>query len=424
MPAIRITKKTVDTLICPPGQPRAYFWDESLKGFGMIVFKSGVKSYVVQYRQDGRSARARIGLHGRLTPDEARSEAKKMLGKVEAGHDPVAERKAARGVPTLREVAEEFMRSHVGAKRKKRTEDEYARLLNLHILPALGSRRIKDIRRPDVARMHGSISKKAPTMANRAIAVLSSIWNWAGRRDIVQISGNPTTGVEKNPEKAKERFLTMEELGRLGEALREAETSGLPFEVDRSNPKAKHAPKEGARRLIDPYALAAIRLLILTGARLREILDLQWVSVDLERGIIHLPDSKTGKKPLILSAPAMEILKGLPRVKDNPYVIAGSNEGAPRSDLKKPWAAIRSRAGLLELRIHDLRHTFASIGVGASLGLPIVGRLLGHLHAATTQRYAHLDADPLLRAANMIGSAISSAMVMRERSNVVPIREV
>jgi Phage integrase family len=172
--------------------------------------------------------------------------------------------------------------------------------------------------------------------------------------------------------------LTSEDLARLGEALREGETVGLPYAVDETKPTAKHAAKADHRRVkLDLYAATALRLLILTGARLREILHAKWEQIDLERGLIFLADSKTGKKTLYLSAAAQRVLADLPRVEGNPYVIAGAKDGAPRADLKKPWTAVSRAAGLEGVRIHDLRNSFASFGAGASLGLPIIGKLLG-----------------------------------------------
>ena len=233
---------------------------------------------------------------------------------------------------------------------------------------------------------------------------------------------NPVKGVKKYREEGRERFLTIEELGRLGDALREGERVGLPYSVDETKPTAKHAPRVEHRRVkLDRFATAAIRLLILTGARLREILNAKWEQIDIERGLIFLADSKTGRKPLYLSAAAQEVLADIPRIEGNPHVIAGAKDGAPRSDLKKPWAAVSRAAGLEGVRIHDLRHSFASFGAGASLGLPIIGKLLGHSQPATTARYAHLDADPMRRAANTIGATISAAMGGHTEANVVTI---
>ena len=227
-----------------------------------------------------------------------------------------------------------------------------------------------------------------------------------------------------NREHHQERFLNTAELTRLGDVLRAAETCGLPYEVDETKPQAKHAPKPDNRRTIaDPFAVAAIRLLILTGARLREILGAQWRQVDSERGIIFLEDTKTGKKPIYLSAAAQNVLAALPRIEGNPHIIAGARVGTPRADLKKPWAAVTKAAGLDGVRIHDLRHSFASIGAGASLGLPIIGKLLGHSQPTTTARYAHLDADPMRRAVDTIGATITAAMDGEPpRNNVVPFK--
>lgn len=423
MPQGRITKRSVDALKCPTGKDRAFLWDDALAGFGVAAFPTGRKVYVAQYRQHGRSRRATIGEHGRLTPDEARSQAKVILGAVETGADPIAERQAMREERTFAHVAVDFMHAHVAAKRKGRTEETYEGLLRLHLLPALGSKRIKDIRRADVARLHSRMASK-PGRANRALSLVSAIWNWAARRDEVSLADNPAQGVERYPESRKERFLTSDELSRLGDALRLAETEGLSWQVNEAGPKAKHLAKpENRRAKLDPFAVAAIRLLILTGARLREILDAKWAQVDLERGVIFLADSKTGKKPIYLSAAAQSVLASLPRIAGNPHIIAGAKEGAPRADLKKPWAAVCRAAGLEGVRLHDLRHSFASFGAGASLGLPIIGKLLGHTQAATTARYAHLDADPLRRAVDTIGATIAAAMDGRRGGDVVAIKK-
>ncbi len=433
VPSKRITKRAVDALRCPPGRDRVFLWDDALAGFGVAAMPSGSKVYVAQYRQLGRSRRIKLGDHGRLTPDEARSLAKEVLGAVEAGKDPIQERRARQKVRTLREVAEDFMRVHVAAKKKPRTHAEYDRLLRLHIYPALGGRLITDVTKSDVARLHGGLSDR-PCAANRCLALLDTVWNWAATRG--ELSGpSPTKGLERNPERSRERYLTPDEFRRLGQALREAETTGIPWVVDEAGPKAKHLPKANRARVLDPHAVAAIRLLMLTGARLREILEARWDYVDWERGMMFLPDSKTGRKTLYLSDVALDILESLPRVAGNAHIIPGNKKGQPRSDLKRPWSAIVRAAGLLEpikkpepkgvgeklkrkrgsearpsIRIHDLRHTFAATGAGSSLGLPVIGKLLGHSQMRTTQRYAHLDADPLHKAANLIGSQIAAAL--------------
>jgi integrase len=424
MPQGRITKRAVDALQCPAGKDREFIWDDGLAGFGVAAFPTGRKVYVAQYRQHGRSRRVTIGEHGRLTPDEARSQAKTILGAAETGADPIEERRKAREVRTFAAVANDFMALSAATKCKPRTRAEYRRWLDRHLLPAFGSRRLTDIRRADVGRLHAKLAA-TPVEANHAMGLFRAIWNWAARRDEADKAANPAHGVERYRERGRERFLTSEELARLGDALRLAETEGLPYAVDEAKPNAKHAPKPENRRVkLDPFAVAALRLLILTGARKREILDAKWEQVDFERGILFLSDSKTGRKPIYLSAAAQEALASLPRIESNPHIIAGAKEGAPRADLNKPWTAVKRAAGLEGVRLHDLRHSFASFGAGASLGLPIIGKLLGHSQAATTHRYAHLDADPLRRAVDTIGATIRSAMDGTKGGDVVPVRKL
>jgi integrase len=413
MPTGRISKKSVDALVCPEGSDRVFLWDDALAGFGVVMHRQGGKAYVVQYRKAGRSRRSTIGKHGRLTPEEARSEAKKLLGEVEKGEDPVAARKAERQIRLLEKVAADFLSFHAKGKLKPLTYLTYSILVEKHIRPAIGRLRLNEIRRTHVLRMHAGMSS-TPGAANRAVSLVSAIWNWAAARDEVESGANPAKGVARYPESAKERFLSSDEFRRLGDALAQGETDGLPYDVDEHGPRAKHAPKpENRKRVIDPHAAAAIRMLILTGARLREILHARWENVDLERGILFLPDSKTGRKPVYLNSAALEIFAKLPRIEGNPFVIVGLTPDKPRADLKKPWRAITDAAGLRGLRIHDLRHSFASVGAGASLGLPIIGKLLGHTQPSTTARYAHLDSDAMQRAAEAIGHAITKAMTQR-----------
>lgn len=409
-----ITKRQVDAL---KAADREYFvWDRDLKGFGLRVRPTGEKSYVVKYRAgSGRKAptrRVTLGPVGKLTPYLARKLAKATLGSVAHGLDPAALKATERRAATLKELADLFISEHVDAKRKRATSSHYRDILERIVLPELGTRQGEKVTTADLARLHAR-TKNRPYQANRMLAVISSLYTFAGKRKLVPAGFNPARGIDKYPERGRERFLTTDELGRLGDALREAETVGLPWVVDDTKSTAKHAPREAKRRtVIDPFATAAIRLLILTGARLREILELKWEYVDFERGLLLLPDSKTGAKSIILNAPAFAVLAGLNRV--GAYVIAGQSAGTdgerPRADLNRPWRSIAKRAGLAGVRIHDLRHTHASFGAGAGLGLPIIGKLLGHGRASTTQRYAHLDTDPLRRASDHIAARIAAAL--------------
>lgn len=409
-----ITKRSVDAL--KPAAAEYFLWDEKLAGFGVRVQTTGARSYVVKYRAgSGRSTptrRVTLGAVGKLTPDEARKLAKTTLGTVAHGADPAAVKAAERRGATLKELAELFLTDHVEARRKGSTAAHYRDVLERLVLPELGSRKAEKVTVADIAKLHTK-QRAHPYQANRMLAVVGSLYSFTGKRRILPIGLNPARGIEKYPERGRERFLSFKELTRLGEAIREGETVGLPYTVDETKHKAKHAPKKEKRRtVIGPHAAAAMRLLIFTGARLREILHLKWEHVDFERGMLLLADSKTGKKAIVLNAPALTVLTNLSRV--GGYVIAGQAAGTdkeqPRSDLKRPWQAVAKRAGLEGVRIHDLRHTHASIGAGAGLGLPIIGKLLGHTNATTTARYAHLDADPLRRASERIGLQLSKAM--------------
>jgi integrase len=214
--------------------------------------------------------------------------------------------------------------------------------------------------------------------------------------------------VQRFKEPSRERYLSSDEIRRLGEVLRQAESSGLPWEIKAAGASVKHVAKTNRAEVYPPHVTGAVRLLLLTGCRLREILDLRWQDVDLDRGFLWLPDSKTGKRAVLLSAAATEVLTTIPRL--GTYVVPGASPEMPRHDLKKPWSHIRRLANLDDVRLHDLRHTHASIGAGAGLGLPIVGGLLGHKSTQTTQRYAHLADDPLRRAAERIGEELNRAL--------------
>jgi integrase len=300
------------------------------------------------------------------------------------------------------------MAEHVNPKRKPGTAEFYRHLLDKIIKPELGSGKLNKLTRAAVAKLHGKLSD-TPFQANRVLAVIGAMYTFAARSGLVPEGSNPARNIENFPEYRRERFLTDEELERLGSAIRETEMVGVPWVVDETAPKAKHLSKQEHRfTKISPTAAAALRLLLFTGCRLREILHLKWEHVDIERGLLFLPDSKTGRKTVVLNAPALTVLTELDRT--GPFVVPGDDPEKPRADLKRPWKAVSKLAGLDGVRLHDLRHTYASFGAGGGLGLPIIGKLLGHTQASTTQRYAHLDSDPLRRASESIAGRIAAAM--------------
>jgi integrase len=403
----KLTKRTIDA--CTPAATRYTVWDAELKGFGLRVAPTGVKSYIARYRMGGGRAgtlrQITLGRHGVITPDEARALARKTLGAVAHGGDPALDRLEERAGLTLGAVVEAFLAEHADKKLKPRTAAFYRWTIEKHVLPKLGARPLKGLKESDFARLH-LVLADAPYQANRTLTVIGSVFAWAGRRGIIPRGESPVRHIERYQEQRRERFLSMEELETLGATLRLGETAGIPLKV-RSD---KRAPKAELTTVLSPYAVGAIRLLLFTGARRQEILNLRWSEVDFDRGALHLPDSKTGRKTILLNAPALAVLASMPRVEGNPFVIVGSKPRAPLTDLNRPWDTVRRHAQLGSFRLHDLRHTFASFGASSNLGLPMIGKLLGHTQSATTARYAHLADDPLRRAAEQIGGALSAAL--------------
>jgi integrase len=374
----KITKAAVDAL-----SPGDLAWDAEVKGFGVRCQRRD-RVYMVKYRSQGRQRWYTIGKHGSpWTPELARREAKRILGLVAEGKDPADKKQKDRSAPTVSALADRFLEEHVEAKSKDRTYTEYQRLIERIVKPELGRLKVEEVRQSDIERLHLKY-KATPYQANRLVALLSKMFNWSGRRG----ERNPCVGVERFTEQKRRRYLSSAELARLGAALAKAEEE----------------------RLTSPYVVAAIRLLVFTGARLTEILTLRWDHVDLERGFLNLPDSKTGAKTIYLNAAAKRLLATLPRLQDNPFVVPGERQGRHLVNLEKPWRKIREMAQIPDLRLHDLRHSFASVGAGAGLGLPVIGALLGHAQAATTARYAHLASDPLQQAADLIGDRLEAAM--------------
>jgi integrase len=407
---IKIGRRALSAL--PSVTRPTIFYDTDLTGFGLKASPTGALSFIVEYRPGagGRSVSKRrmvIGTPKTLTPEEARNQASGILARVRLGEDPAAARSNARKAENISDLLTSFMDDHIRAKRKARTAKLFQGYIKNHIEPALGTHKAPTLSRAEVERLHRAIGRTNPVTANRVLALIGAAYAYGSRSGhLPENMTNPASGIEKFREQVRERFLSEAELLRLGEAIREAETVGIRW-VKASN--SKHAPKpENRITNIGPHAAAALRLLVFTGARLREILDLQWEYVDLDRGLLFLPDSKTGKKTVVLGGAALAVLQGLPRV--GKFVIAGNDGDKPRADLQRPWALVSKRADLIGLRLHDLRHSFASVGVGSGIGLPIMGKLLGHSNSKTTERYAHLAADPLRRASDAIAGAIAKAM--------------
>jgi integrase len=401
---IKVSKRTVDALKAT-GE-RFIAWDTDLSGFGVRVGPTGGKTYILKYRVGGgRSGRVRwgvIGQHGALTPEQARETAQRWASEVAAGGDPAGDKIEKRKAPTVAELLGQYVEAHVEVRNKPSTVAYVKDLVSRVICKdALAKLKVSDVTGADLARFHARLAK-TPTTANRARSALSKAFSLAEVWGYRPRNSNPCNEVEKYKESARDRFLSAAEFAALGEALAKAETGSLTIE-ENGKPKVVRLSK---------WAVSAIRLLIFTGARRGEILGLRWEWIDWEAGRANLPDSKTGKKPLMLPPAALEVLRGLGMPENGKgFVIRGGDYSDPETplvNLKDPWGLIRRAAGLPDVRPHDLRHSFASVMIAGGASLPVIGALLGHRDVKTTQRYAHLSTDPLKAAADHVGGVIAS----------------
>ena len=382
----KITQKTVESII--PGSTVNICWDTDLAGFGVRCRPSGQKYYFLKTRLGGRQRWITLGKHGApWTPTTARKEVQRLVGEKAMGRDPAAARYAIKAALTIAELGLRFLDEHVSVHCKQSTANDYRRAIELLINPELGKTKIPNLVRADVSRFHHAF-RDTPYQANRALSVLSKMMNLAEVWGLRLDGSNPCRHIQRYKEKKRRRYLNHDELERLGRVLEKVEADGSVF----------------------PPAVAAIRLLIFTGARLTEILHLRWEDVDLKSGLLVLLDSKTGAKQIFLNEAATLLLKSIPRVEGNQHVIQGTKTGNCLVNLQKPWRKVRAQANLEDVRINDLRHSFASMAVGSGLPLTIIGGLLGHTQPSTTARYAHLADDPLRAAASLVGGKLAAAL--------------
>ena len=393
----KVTKRVVDSL-----KPGGLTWDSEVRGFGVRCQKRG-RVYVLKYRCHGRQRWYSIGQHGApWTPEAARREAQRLLGIVAAGDDPAEARDAAKADLTISELCDLYVAEGCTLKKPTTIANDRGRI-ERHIKPLLGKKYCRHVTKVDVERMRDSVAagKTAADVktglygraivtggqgtANKAVSLLGAIFTFAIDRQ--HRTDNPAHGVKAFPNKRYERFLTSAEMARLGEVLSEAEAKGVNLS-----------------------AVNAIRLLIMTGCRKSEILSLRWQDVDFERSCFRLPDSKTGAKTVPVGAAVLKLVEGLPRVQGNDFVLPGAKDGEHLVGLPKVWRRVRERAGLSDVRLHDLRHNYASIGVSGGDSLYMIGKLLGHQQSSTTARYAHLADDPMKAAADRISHVIDTAM--------------
>ena len=365
------------------------FWDRDLTGFGVRVYPSGGKVYIAQARGPDGPKRMTVGRHDVLHADQARQRAALIIARIKAGEEPVPLPLAARvnGGPTVADLAARYLEEHVEVRLKPNTQRQVRGVLRRHILPALGKMPLVAIERVQVVDLQQKLCNR-PVTANTAVKVLSHMYRLGEGWGMVPEGCNPCRSIEKYPERRRERFLTDAEFDRLGRVLDEAVDSGSA----------------------SPIAVAAIRLLMLTGCRKNEILTLRWTDVDLEAGELHLGDAKAGPRTVHLPPTAVRLLKTLPRREGCPWVFPGEDREGRFSGggLDYVWQTVRTHAELEDVRLHDLRHSFASRALALGETLPVIGKLLGHNDIETTARYAHLARDSIHEAAERIAGSIAA----------------
>lgn len=399
----RITKRTVDSI--KPSSKDTDYWDDQLPGFGLRVKPTGVKSYVIRYRtRTGGQRRLTLGQHGKLTPDQARQMAQERFAEIRNGRDPSLDCRKERAAPTLREFAPRYLAEYAEVRNKPSTVRETRRIMEKNLLPRLGNRAVLDVTYEDAARLHGAM-RATPYEANHTLALLSAMLGRAERWGLRPRGSNPCRDVERYPETPRDRHLSYEELARLGAVLEAAEEEHtLPL-----------------------AAVHAIRLLILSGARLSEVLTLQWAWVDLQGGCLRLPDSKVGPRIIFLGSPGVELLKAMWVQRsddDNPHVFTtGRRKGGHLVGLQKCWERVRDQANLQDARLHTLRHTFATVGGELGFSPILIAGLLGHRSWAkvaglsgfgTTEGYVHVSANPLRQVAETIARRLTAALDRHE----------
>ena len=385
---LKIAKRAVDALRVDVGD--ATFWDRDLAGFGVRVHATGRKVYVVQSRGPDGLKRAQVGRHGDITVDEARTKAAAAIDRIKRGEDPFPAPSAP--ALTVAGLAERYLEKHVAMHCKPKTAALYRTVLDLHILPALGGKALGEVGREDAAELHRRL-RDTPYMANTAAGILSKMYRLAESWELVPRGSNPCRSLRYYREHTRERFLTPEEYRRLGEALRDTESKAPPW----------------------PQAVAAIRLLILTGCRKNEILTLRWDDVDRMANELRLREAKSGPRMVPLTPPLVKVLDGIERPDGNPWVVPGRKPDTHLVNLDYYWKRVTAEADLRDVRLHDARHSYASRALALGESLSMIGRLLGHSRVATTARYAHLVRDAEKAAAGRVGDSIG-IHVVPERS--------
>ncbi|MBL26154.1 MAG: integrase [Rhodospirillaceae bacterium] len=402
----RITAQAIKAMTAP-ARGNTVHWDSETTGLGARITAAGKVAFVLRYVINGRERRMTLGGWPELTVSAAREMALRLKGEIARGVDPLERRESDRTAPDVRQLCKDYLTRHAERHKRAGSIRDDRSMIEREILPGIGRRRVLDVTRRDIEDIHAKL-KSTPYRANRVLALLSKMFamavRWGWRSD------NPVIGIDRYPEEKRDRWLSTDEMARLAAGL----------------------DAYGDQRVAN-----AIRLLLLTGARKSEVLNLEWDHLDFARGVWSKPSSHTKQKRaehVPLSAPAIALLSEIRAEADrlaeelgeaytpSPFVFPGDKEGRPLQDIKKGWKSICKAAGIENARLHDLRHTFASHLVSGGLALPIVGRLLGHTQPQTTARYAHLADDPLREAAGRIGALYDAARGARTSAEVMPLK--
>lgn len=374
----KITSRSVARFKGDPGK-ESCLWDTEIKGFALRISPSGKRVYIYKFRTpDGRRRNRKLGDETALTAEAARKAVTAWVSSRAQGK-PILNAKAQVQSITVRTLCDLYIEDYAKLHKKPKSVEEDTRYIERDIKPALGHKALSEVGSKDIVKLKSSFAN-TPVKANRVLALLSKLFNLAEEWEYRDPNTNPTRHIRKFKEEPRERFLKPDELERLADVMLDAEVNQWT-----------------SQPVID-----SIRMLQMTGARLREVLNMRWDYVDLQNGQIHLPDSKTGRKTIFLSNKAKRYIGHIKPKPDNPYVFPGQREGSQLINIQKPWRLIRERAKLDGVRLHDLRHTYASLAVAQNLSLPIVGKLLGHKSSKSTERYAHLYTDVMAAAAEKV----------------------
>ena len=360
------------------------FWDDQLKGFGLCVRPSGKKTFLLKYRI-GRGRRAVTKKHSLgsvpvVSVEAARLKAKNFLFVASQGIDPI---KKDQESLTIKELCEQYIDRHAVLHKKKSSLVRDENLIKGVIIPVFGKIRVADLNRSHLIKYHHS-KKDTPIMANRFLALISTMMNLAEKWEYRPQNTNPCKYVDRYKEKKRQVYLSMDQLEKVGQAMRQLKNTE------------------------SFYALSALKMLLVTGCRTSEILNLKWEYVDIANNCIHLPDSKTGARTIHLSPVAFDILNALPS--EEGFVFRSPRENKRLTTLRCLWKKICGITDLKDYRLHDLRHTYASFAVSGGFSLPIIAKMLGHAGIKTTERYAHLHQDPVNKAIDDVSLKIKKVM--------------